>query len=294
MKNSIVLQLQSEILDPDCDVLNALRKAHVIAAKLKLLEFDEWIKNELDGYKNADEIPEYRFVRGTLRAWNPYRGWIPATINDSDLEDIICNKKLGDAISVLNDFCKGESDHISIQFPGDVLDELNKLFNAPINLHYELYVDIHRIKAIIERIKDCLLQWTIKLEESCIYGEGMSFSDNEKSAALTIPQTINNYFGNTNVVNAPTQAPIVVGDSNIVTFSYNTAEELINKINKSLEKEQLSEDNIETIRELLSEINDKIGKKKKMGIIKSAFVALKDFLISVGASITASVIQAHL
>jgi transcriptional regulator NrdR family protein len=96
------------------------------------------------------------------------------------------------------------------------------------------------------------------------------------------------------VVNAPTQAPIVVGDSNIVTFSYNTAEELINKINKSLEKEQLSEDNIETIRELLSEINDKIGKKKKMGIIKSAFVALKDFLISVGASITASVIQAHL
>ena len=35
--SSIVLDLQKEALSPECDVLNALRKAHLIASKL---EFD--------------------------------------------------------------------------------------------------------------------------------------------------------------------------------------------------------------------------------------------------------------
>ena len=33
---SIVLDLQKEILSPNCDIVNVLRKAHLIAVKLKL------------------------------------------------------------------------------------------------------------------------------------------------------------------------------------------------------------------------------------------------------------------
>lgn len=58
--NSLVLDLQQKVLRPDCDILDALRKAHLIAAKLKLAEFDSWIQNELNGYNcTNDEIPEY-------------------------------------------------------------------------------------------------------------------------------------------------------------------------------------------------------------------------------------------
>lgn len=294
MKNSLVLQLQSEILSPECDVLNALRKAHVIASKLKLVEFDDWIRNELDGYQRNDDVPDYRLVHGSLRAWNPYHGWIPATIQNVELEELICTKKLGDAISNLIDLCADESEHVTLSFPGAVLAELNKMFDTPMSMMYELFVGKHQIKGIIEKIKDCLLQWTIKLEESSILGEDMSFTDDEKSAAMTVPQTINNYFGNTNIVNAPTQAPIVVGDKNTISFSYETADELVNEITKSIKTEALSADDMETVEELLSEINKKIEKKKKPSVIKSAFVALKDFLISVGASITAALIQAKI
>ena len=45
--SSIVLELQKDLLDKDCDILQALRKAHVIAVKLHLNEFDAWIQNEL-------------------------------------------------------------------------------------------------------------------------------------------------------------------------------------------------------------------------------------------------------
>ena len=45
--SSIVLELQKDLLDKDCDILQALRKAHVIAVKLHLteflLQFYQWI-----------------------------------------------------------------------------------------------------------------------------------------------------------------------------------------------------------------------------------------------------------
>ena len=34
--SSIVLELQQELLHQDCDIVNALRKAHLIAVKLDL------------------------------------------------------------------------------------------------------------------------------------------------------------------------------------------------------------------------------------------------------------------
>ena len=49
--SGLVLDLQQELLQESCDVLNVLRKAHLIAAKLKLSEFDAWIMSELNGYR---------------------------------------------------------------------------------------------------------------------------------------------------------------------------------------------------------------------------------------------------
>ena len=56
----IVLDLQKEILSPNCDIVNVLRKAHLIAVKLKLSDFDQWIRYKLNGYPNKESCPEYR------------------------------------------------------------------------------------------------------------------------------------------------------------------------------------------------------------------------------------------
>lgn len=86
--SSIVLDLQQEVLKPDCDILNSLRKAHLIASKLKLHDFDTWVQSELNGYSygDKDKIPNYRKVKGTLKAFNPYRGWISAQCSDDKTE----------------------------------------------------------------------------------------------------------------------------------------------------------------------------------------------------------------
>ncbi len=66
--SSIVLELQKDLLDKDCDILQALRKAHVIAVRLHSNEFDTWIQNELNGYKSKDEnFPDYRRMKGVMK-----------------------------------------------------------------------------------------------------------------------------------------------------------------------------------------------------------------------------------
>ena len=102
--SSLVLDLQQEVLKPDCDVLNSLRKAHLIAAKLKLSEFDKWVQAELNGYvPNSSAIPEYRRVHGSLKAFNPYRGWVPTQLNDNELEQMICEQKLWQSLGELQE-----------------------------------------------------------------------------------------------------------------------------------------------------------------------------------------------
>ena len=65
--SSIVIDLQDEILSSDCDIVQILRRAHVIAVKLGLKEFDQWISYELNGYPDQNTCPDYRKIRGTLK-----------------------------------------------------------------------------------------------------------------------------------------------------------------------------------------------------------------------------------
>ena len=85
---SLVIELQQEAINPEAKVSDLLRKALVVAAKLNVGEFRQWIEQELHGYKgDADSIPKYRHIKGELKATHPMYGLVPAIISDSELED---------------------------------------------------------------------------------------------------------------------------------------------------------------------------------------------------------------
>lgn len=56
---SIILELQRETLSSNSDILVLLRKALLVARKLKLTESEEWINNELNGYKKREDVPKF-------------------------------------------------------------------------------------------------------------------------------------------------------------------------------------------------------------------------------------------
>ena len=292
--SSIVIDLQNEITSSDCDVVKILRRAHVIAVKLGLKEFDQWISNELNGYPNQDACPDYRKVRGVLKAFNPYHGWIPTLIPDAELEKAICEKLVPNSISEIITLCKTAENGLISEFTGKQLNLFNRMFDSPLPMRYALHISGASVMDIVEKVKNAILEWTLKLEDEGILGEGMRFSDEEKQTAQTLPQTVNNYYGATNVINAPSESMQIVSGNESVTFSYDKANTAVSEIESAISQEQMKTEDKDTALEMLSEIKDKISQEKKPSVIRALLVGLKDFLINAGGSLAAGLIQAKI
>ncbi len=132
---------------------------------------------------------------------------------------------------------------------------LDEKCNASIPLNYTVQVSSTAVKDIEERVKNAILEWTLKLEEEGIVGENMMFTDKEKDCATNIPQTVNNYYGPTSIINSSSgNAQIVSGNGNTVSFPYDKVKDVVDEVAKSISASNLSKDDMETITELLSDI----------------------------------------
>lgn len=291
---SIVLSLQAELLESNCDVMQALRKAHVIATKLHLTEFDKWIVSEMNGYKgDYTTIPEYRQLKGELKAQNPARGWIPIMIPNNQLEDVLCIMPAYESIAELLELKQhSTTNNFIYRYPAEQALKVMEMTNMPALWPIALFISIHRIADIVDKVRNTLLEWTLTLESEGILGEGMTFNEQEATTAKGIPQQIY-YYGP--VVNGDvTNSVLVSGEENSV--DYNTADfaSFFREVRDSIASEKMSKENQEVALELVDDVESKVQKRKKPGIIKAALSGLRDFVVSVGADITAALIVAKI
>lgn len=106
----IVIELQREALDEKISIESLIRKAYLVAKKLKLKEFEKWLNQEQNGYKK--EIPEYRNITGEIKAWNPYHGWIPMIL-PAKVADIASRMPIPNSISSLLDVYNSSEDRVA-------------------------------------------------------------------------------------------------------------------------------------------------------------------------------------
>ena len=292
--NSAVLSLQQKLLSSDCDLEECLRESHLIATKLDLDEFDKRVKLELYGYEADDHVPSYRKVKGQLKALNPYSGWIPTMINDTETERTITEYDLRNSISELQALIsKGDND-IVVMIPGENQELLGKMFKTPIPMEFGLHITQAAVISVINKVQNTLLDWTLNLEKAGIAGDSMLFNDSERAAAKEHNSTLNKYYGPTTVINAPTKNMQVANGNQTIEFSYSKASDLIDDISKRIEEESLDEEDKESIQALINTTKDAIDHKKKPAFIKASLSAIKDFLIEAGANITADIIIAKM
>lgn len=188
--SSIVLEFQKELIDKNYDILQVLRKAHLIAFKLNLNEFDKWIQNELNGYKGEDEnFPDYRQVKGTLKAKNPYRGWIPAVITDQNNEPLFNSTPIFESISGLIDIEKKAKDGTFYYlYPPELSMKLCRYAQTLAYMEIALFISTVYITEIIDKVRNLLFEWTLELERKGILGENMTFNEKETASAKHLPQ----------------------------------------------------------------------------------------------------------
>ena len=101
--SSLVQELQQDALNSSVSTLELLRKALVVATKLNIPEFEEWIEFELSGYSNGKNIPSYRYIVGPVKGWNPFNGWLPILGDDEEIMSQISKMPIQQSIAELED-----------------------------------------------------------------------------------------------------------------------------------------------------------------------------------------------
>lgn len=191
MSEGIVIELQKQALDENTSLEVLLRKAYLVAKKLKLTDLEEWINQEQNGYN--DNVPDYRYLGGEMKAWNPYHGWIPMILS-AEMADIVSKRPLGNSIASIVDLYESSENSIVISVNGKVTEVLNSL-SGSFPTKYGFIVSKSELYRVMSTVRNKILEWAILLEENGIRGEGMTFTEEEKTKANATP-IINNYTNN--------------------------------------------------------------------------------------------------
>ncbi len=195
----LIDEIQRESLDRQIPIEDLLRRVKLAAAKLGLEQIEDWVDQELNGYKN--EIPEYRIILGKPVALNPVRGWIPLG-GDPKLISFLSQRSMPHSVSHLRnmvDEWRGSSHGVLAIDPQVEANILAKLSVPMTGIGSE--ISRSAIVSVLDTVRSRVLQWAIDVEKLGIRGEGMSFSREEKIMAQTTTNTfhigsIGNFAGN--------------------------------------------------------------------------------------------------
>jgi AbiTii len=184
--SSLVLELQREALDKNADVTSLLRKARVIAHKLKIAELETWAANELNGYDGNSPIPDYREHSCEVKARNPYHGLIPV-MWPGDAPEWFNNCRSGQSVAEIESMLqRDDKDAVFIvPFTDSMTAALMRGMGGGTGMPPFRVVQRSSLVGIVERVRTLILDWTLKLEEEGILGKDMTFTAPEIQNAQT-------------------------------------------------------------------------------------------------------------
>jgi hypothetical protein len=292
--SGLVLELQRDALNNRVDTLNLTRKALVISKKLGISEVENWLHQELNGYTDPeDSLPEYRDLYGVLKVNNPVRGLIPFRIANPTLTYELSHRKIPQSIAELEGLIKSNNSEILIMnYPPEIRDNLMSLMDLPMEPFLE--VRVSQICAVIDALRNKILNWALELEKKGIKGEGMTFSSNEKQAAESVVTNITNNIGsmqNSQLQQASTHSQqtleFTISNDDIALF--------IEVLKLSVDKLTLTKNDKAELDAEISTIDHQLGSPKPKKIILSECLkSVRNIIEGTTGSIVATGLLAQL
>lgn len=206
----LIDDIRQDLVSETALLTNTLRKAKILAAKLHVQEFKDWIRFELDGYPTDDDLPDYRRFRATnLGTFSgPFQSRadnvVLPTYNLPDQMRKFAEELLfQDGIGELESMLASESEILSIRWPQEAVilarDKL-KLSNDMVLVDAHKPVSKHIIAGILDSVKNKLLDFILELSDLDFPLEDKSVKPEQRKAVRDL--FVVNVYGNDNVIAA--------------------------------------------------------------------------------------------
>jgi hypothetical protein len=236
MNQSIVLQLQELASDDGVKISEVLRKALMVATKLNLEDFRNWVILELNGYRHHNMVPPYRLLFGNLNVKNPYHGLVRFFL-PPDVAELVQTLEVTSSCDEINSLIVSDKHNGTIwsSFPPEK-EKLLMDFQTPPAFAPVLVIPVNQFYGIIQTVRTKILDWALSLERQGIIGTGITFSEKERKLAMTHNSiTIENFQGVLGDVSGGT-----ISQTNSITVSPNDLQSLANfLVEKGVEKNDI-------------------------------------------------------
>lgn len=263
----LVLELQRDALNKEVTVSNLLRKAFVISKKLNIVEIEDWINKELNGYLAGDEVPKYRVLYGEVKAFNPFNGyWMPVIFPTSELADIISEKLIDLPIIEIETLAHGDGQEIQCSFPTDAEISLMKIMMSQ-QFKPHLIIGKTKFIGILNAVRNKILDWALKLEQQGILGAGMSFSPEEKKIAHQATYQVTNNIGS--MQNLQLQQDSAGATQSLTVTETNTMElkKFVEELKNAMAGFQLAQEQSQELKEAIAMLEIQVNSAKPKNVI---------------------------
>lgn len=289
----LVLELQKHALERNSSPSDLLRKALVICRKLAIVDVEKWVLSELNGYDGSFPIPSYREVRGEIKVWNPYRGWIPVHFEDTKFAHLLSKRLIGQSIGALEETLRKASGGSSLHVPFAPEQEKALMDGMEIPLQPTLHVSGSSIVGIVDSVRNRLLEWTLDLESRGIVGEGMTFSKDERAAATAVTYQITNNIGS--MSNSQIQQHSSGSQSSNSALDIEAVREIIGTIKAAIGESSISPALREEVSADLSTLETQLSSPKpKVGIVREGLRSLRSVLEEAAGNVLGSALTVRI
>lgn len=152
----------SKVQNTSISVSTLLREAKLLAKELDLTDVPLWVNLELNGYREADVEPEYREIRGQMKAWNPYYGWVPVMHKTTEVEDKLCVRTTRQSIDEIEELLKSDSQSFEMPYDDAIA---HQLIQGTLKPKVSLFIGRTSLTKIVESVRNNLFDWAMNLNE---------------------------------------------------------------------------------------------------------------------------------
>ncbi|MBL8217250.1 MAG: hypothetical protein JNK87_41400 [Bryobacterales bacterium] len=198
---TLLREIQSAATNENVDVATLLRKAKILAARLKNIDFQEWVNNELNGYPDPLTLPSYRVIPAAARAHlaTVFQQFNNAPVNTSFLpsewKDLGGLARFTDPISTLAQLAATSDDDLRCPWPQEIATAYGaKGYDKRVYcLGAWLVVPPAALAGVVDSVKTKLLDFVLQIESENP-GAGEAAPNEEPIPQERLKLIVNNTF----------------------------------------------------------------------------------------------------
>lgn len=172
-----------KIKEENTPVSQLLREAKDI-----LFESDQviptWITSELEGYGKSQKVPSYRQIRGEMKAWNPYYGWVPVVHKNSEIEETLCVRGSSQSIREIEELLGNKSATYEMPYPASVA---NQILADDFKTKVSLFISNTSLMRILEAVRNKLHDWALEIKRTKDNSENVSGKIQKVVGGMRLP-----------------------------------------------------------------------------------------------------------